>query len=100
MNRAGRSLPAAVVHGPPAAVVHGLAAAGYAAGRRGRTVYPMGRLILGVIAAIIAVMVILAIIHVVIFYAFIIAVIAAVAFGVFRLGRWSGRKGARQREPW
>jgi hypothetical protein len=56
----------------------------------------MGRLILGLVAAFIVIMLVLAVIHVILFYAFFIALIAAVAFTVFKVGRWSGRRGSRQ----
>jgi hypothetical protein len=55
----------------------------------------MGRLILGLVVAFIAIMVALTVIHV-FFYAFVFALIALVALGVFKVGRWSGRRGSRQ----
>jgi len=55
----------------------------------------MGRLILGLVVAFIALMVVLTVIHV-FFYAFFFAVLALVAFGVFKVGRWSGRRRGRQ----
>jgi hypothetical protein len=55
----------------------------------------MGRLILGIVVAFIALMVVLTVIHV-FFYAFIFALLALVAVGVFRVGRWSARRGSRQ----
>ena len=55
----------------------------------------MGRLILGIVVAFIALMVVLTVIHV-FFYAFIFALLALMAVGVFRVGRWSARRGSRQ----
>jgi hypothetical protein len=55
----------------------------------------MGRLILGLVVAFIALMVVLSVIHV-FFYAFVFALLALVVVGVFRVGRWSGRRGTRR----
>jgi hypothetical protein len=55
----------------------------------------MGRLILGLVVAFIALMVVLTVIHV-FFYAFFFAVLALVAVGLFKVGRWSGRRRDRQ----
>jgi hypothetical protein len=52
----------------------------------------MGRIILGLLAAFIVIMLVLAVVHAILYYAFFIALIAAVAFGVFAVGRWSGRR--------
>jgi hypothetical protein len=59
----------------------------------------MGRIILGIVAAVIVIMLAFWLIHVVIFYGLLLLVLAAVAFGVFRLGRWSGSRSGRQRDP-
>jgi hypothetical protein len=56
----------------------------------------MGRIILGLLAAFIVIMLVLAVVHAILYYAFFIALIAAVAFGVFAVGRWSGRRGDRR----
>jgi len=53
----------------------------------------MGKLILGLVAAFVALMLALAVVHVILFYAFFIALAAVLVFTVFKVGRWSGRKG-------
>jgi hypothetical protein len=63
--------------------------------------YPgvMGKLILGLIAAFIVVMLVLAIfsiVHAILSFVFFAAIIALVAFGVFKVARWSGRRGSRE----
>jgi hypothetical protein len=58
----------------------------------------MGRIILGIIAAIIVIMLALWVVHVVVFYGMLIAVLALVAFFVFRIGRWAGRRNNRERD--
>jgi len=56
----------------------------------------MVRLILGLVAAFIVIMLVLAVVHVILYYAFFIALLAAVGFGVFALGRRSGRRDRRR----
>jgi len=56
----------------------------------------MVRLILGLVALFIAIMLVLAVVHVIVYYAFFIALLAAVGFGVFALGRRSGRRDRRR----
>jgi membrane protein required for beta-lactamase induction len=56
----------------------------------------MGRIILGLVAAFIVIMLVLAVVHVVLYYAFFIGLLAVVAFGVFAIGRRSGRRGNRR----
>jgi hypothetical protein len=58
----------------------------------------MGKLLLGIVAAIVVILVALWIVHVVVFYGMILALLALVAFFVFRIGRWSGRRNNRQRD--
>jgi hypothetical protein len=48
------------------------------------------------VAAFIVIMLVLAVVHVVLYYAFFIGLLAVVAFGVFAIGRWSGRRGNRR----
>jgi hypothetical protein len=55
----------------------------------------MGRIILGVLAAIVLVIVLGAIIHTAIF-AFWIGAIFLVFFGIFRVARWSGRRSGQR----
>ena len=56
----------------------------------------MVRLIIGLVAAFIMIMLVLAVVHVILYYAFFIALLAAVGFGVFALGRRSGRRDRRR----
>jgi hypothetical protein len=58
----------------------------------------MGRLLLGIVAAIVVIFVGLWVMQVVTFYGMIVALLALVAFCVFRIGRWSGRRNSRQRD--
>jgi hypothetical protein len=55
----------------------------------------MGRIILGVLAAIVLVILLGAIIHTLIF-AFWIGAIFLVFFGIFRVVRWSGRRSGQR----
>jgi hypothetical protein len=56
----------------------------------------MGRIILGVLAAIVLVILLGAIVHTIIF-AFWIALMFLVVFGLFRIVRWSGGRRSGQR---
>jgi membrane protein required for beta-lactamase induction len=56
----------------------------------------MGRIILGLVAAFIVIMLVLAVVHVVLYYAFFIGLLVLVGFGVFAIGRRSGRRDNRR----
>ena len=55
----------------------------------------MGKIILGVLAAIVLVMLLSAIVHAIIF-GFWIALVVLVVFGLFRVVQWSGRRSSRR----
>lgn len=56
----------------------------------------MGRILLGAVAIFVAIFIVLAIVHVIFSYFIFLALIALLGFGLFRMGRWSGRRGGRR----